>query len=92
MNVLYYRPENMFAVRLPMTDTDASTTMDKIVTQIKTRFKVSTIVLSQFWSQNSVVTPTSIPLGMLLDRPFGNVVLRLVFKVGRYVENQFKAY
>lgn len=38
----------MFAVRLPMTDTDAATTMDKIVTQIKTRFKVSTIVPPHF--------------------------------------------
>jgi len=56
VNVICHRPENLFTIQLPMTDIETATTMDKIVTQIKTRFKVSTNCPSSlFWLQNSVI-------------------------------------
>jgi len=73
---------------MPMTAIDSATTMDKIVTQIKTRFKVSTIAPSPRFGHETVITLIAVSRGKLLDRPHDSVALRLVFKVGRCIESQ----
>jgi len=78
-NALCDRTENLYTIQLPMTAIETASTMDKIVTQIKTRFKVSTISPSSYFGHKTIIIRTVIQQNTLRDRSRGSVVLTILY-------------